>query len=153
MPRPRSIIETSDPLGVKLNEVMAEKHMAGDYAKLARAFGVTTASAREWVKYGRLSKDRFPVLVQWSGRSLHWWFDVTPDVQMVPVSGSGGLELGSSLSTPPLARERSPEYHPSWPFETITPSDLKRLPRNSMREIETFARWILSQQKPAKSTA
>lgn len=68
--------ETSKPLGLKINQVMAEKGIAGDYAALAREFKVKTPSVYDWIDHERLGKAQYRRLVEWSGRSLDWWFDI-----------------------------------------------------------------------------
>lgn len=76
MPKPMKIRETSNPIGLKFHQVMAEKKMDGDYKALADAFGVRTPSVYDWIDHARIGKDRFARLVEWSGKSLHWWFDI-----------------------------------------------------------------------------
>ena len=63
MPKPQKIRETSNPLGRKINQVMEEKQMAGDYAALAKIFEVQTPSTYDWVTHGRLGKDRYQRLL------------------------------------------------------------------------------------------
>lgn len=110
---------TDKPLGMKINQVMAEKAMAGDYAALARVFGVKTPSVYDWIDHERLSKDRYRRLVEWSGRSLDWWFDVPP-----PASGANVLTLHEHPPVPYSA-------NPGWPFsrsvsQYLALSDLDR---------------------------
>lgn len=119
MPRPLKLIETSDPIGLKINQVMAEKGIAADYKALADAFGVTAPSAREWVQFGRIAKDRYPQLVAWSGRSLHWWFDVPEP---------GGNTLPARESSPPAYVRPAPALPaPEWPFPTIEAARIQKL--------------------------
>ncbi|MBN8749505.1 MAG: hypothetical protein J0I65_18590 [Variovorax sp.] len=94
MPKAQKVRETTNALGAKINAVMAEKGMAGDYAALAREFGVATPSTYDWITHGRLGKERYQKLVEWSGRPLDWWFDIQP-----PAYGA------AEQSTPLLARE------------------------------------------------
>lgn len=72
---------TTNPIGLKFHEVMAEKGIEGDYKALAAAFGVRTPSVYDWIDHARIGKERFARLVEWSGRSLHWWFDIEPPIQ------------------------------------------------------------------------
>lgn len=146
MPRPRKIIETTDPLGAKINEVLAEKGMAGDYRALGAAFGVTTPSAREWVQFGRLSKERYRALVEWSGRPLDWWFDIPEHLRVPRPSPEASPE-------PLFAQEPTNPWRGSWPFKTLRPDELRQLPAQALREIEAFARGVMSQHPPAKSNA
>ena len=73
---PKKPRETSDPLGKKLLQVLAEKGRADDLNFLAEALGVTVQSTYDYINHGRLSKDRYARLVEWSDRSLDWWFDI-----------------------------------------------------------------------------
>ena len=146
MPRPRKIIETTDPIGAKINEVLAEKGLAGNYRALGEAFGVTTPSAREWVQFGRISKERYRALVEWSGRPLNWWFDIPEAVR----------EIRSTIAPSAAfhAQEASPRvYHSDWPFRTLREDELRQLPDAALREIEAFARGVISQHATAKSNA
>ena len=131
-------IDTDNPLGLKLNEVMAEKGIAGDYAALARAFEVTTPSARDWIKNGRMATKRYQALVDWSGRSLHWWFDIHG-----PGPGGPALFTGDSDVRPWGAL--------AWPFLSFSAAEIQRLPDGARREIEAFVRGVLSQHMPIKS--
>ena len=70
MPKPISERKTSNPLGVKINSVMREKGIEGDYGTLANIFGVKTPSVYDWITHGRLGKERYAKLVEWSGKSL-----------------------------------------------------------------------------------
>jgi hypothetical protein len=81
MPKPLKIRETSNPIGLKFHEVMAEKGISGDYKAVADAFGVKTPSVYDWIDHARIAKDKFRRLVEWSGRSLHWWFDIDPAIE------------------------------------------------------------------------
>lgn len=104
MPKAMKVRETDKPLGRKINQVMAEKNMAGDYAALARAFGVKPPSVYDWIDHERLGKDRYRKLVEWSGRSLDWWFDIPPPAEHVNVHT--------------LHQPAPPPHHvpPGWPF-------------------------------------
>lgn len=70
------IRETANPIGMKFHQIMAEKKIEGDYKALADAFGVKTPSVYDWIDHARIGKDKYPRLVAWSGKSLHWWFDI-----------------------------------------------------------------------------
>lgn len=106
MPKMMKIRETTNPIGLKFHEVMAEKHMDGDYRALAAVFGVKTPSVYDWIDHARIAKDKYQRLVQWSGRSLHWWFDIDSAVP----------ETKAALNT----QETPGVYHldasPKWPF-------------------------------------
>ncbi len=79
MPKSTKQRPTENPIGKKFHEVMAEKAITGDYRALALAFKVATPSVYDWIDHGRISKERYPRLAEWSGRSLDWWFDVPPE--------------------------------------------------------------------------
>ena len=146
MPKPRKVIETSDPLGIKLNKILDEKGIAGDYAALASVFGVTPPSAREWVQFGRLSKERYQTLVEWSGRSLHWWFDIPEDIPRE-------YRYEAAEPTTHMVRETASSWPDRWPFRSITSDELRQLPDQALREIEAFARGVISQHPVIKRDA
>ena len=73
---PKEPRTTDDPVGQKLLQVLREKGRQDDLKHLAKVFDVRVQSTYDWIKYGRISKDRYATLVQWSGRPLEWWFDV-----------------------------------------------------------------------------
>jgi transposase len=75
MPKPKRARETSNPLGQKLNTILAEKGMEGDYAAVAKHFGVAVPSVYGWIDNGRISKSRLTQLAEWSGRPITWWLD------------------------------------------------------------------------------
>lgn len=76
MPKPTKVRATTNPIGVKFHEVMHAKGIDGDYKAVADAFGVKTPSVYDWIDHARIGKDKYRKLVEWSGRSLHWWFDL-----------------------------------------------------------------------------
>lgn len=141
MPRPKTVRQTTDPVGQKLNQVMAEKNMEGDYAAVAAVFGVKSQSVADWVKFGRISKDRYKALVRWSGRPLHWWFDI--DDEPGPLVTRLTAEEPSAVF---LASQK-------WPFHTVSQDDFFALPIDVQREVEGFARGLVrahaQQKKPA----
>ena len=73
---PKSPRQTQDPLGKKFLQVLREKGHADDLNYLAEVFGVKVQSTYDWINLGRFAKERYPRLVEWSGRPLEWWFDV-----------------------------------------------------------------------------
>lgn len=146
MPRPKRPRETQHPFGQKLNAVMAEKGIAGDYAALAREFGVQPASTKDWVLYGRFSKEHFRRLVEWSGRSLHWWFDVPqPDFSFV-TSDNRVAHVVIKDSAPELAAG-------GWPFSSLTRSDWDDLSFAAKHAVEAFARATLEQERQQRKKA
>lgn len=92
--------QTGMPLGMKINAVMAERGMAGDYAALARVFGVKTPSVYDWIDHDRLGKERYRKLVEWSGRSLDWWFDIPGQPPVGNVHTLHEPEMAPYLSSP-----------------------------------------------------
>lgn len=123
MPKPLKIRETTNPIGLKFHLIMAEKKIEGDYKALADAFNVKTPSVYDWIDHARIGKDKYPRLVEWSGRSLHWWFDIEAHAQdLVPLHIA--REQGAIYSIKP--RE--------WPFtrslaafERLSPQDRARV--------------------------
>lgn len=75
MAKPKRVRETSNAIGSKINLVLQEKGLPGDYSALAKEFGVALTSVYGWVEKGRISKDRLPKLADWSGKPLGWWLD------------------------------------------------------------------------------
>lgn len=66
-----------NPIGMRINLVMAEKKMVGDYAAVADHFGVKVPSVYGWLDSGRISKGRLPDLETWSGKPMSWWLGAT----------------------------------------------------------------------------
>ena len=149
MPRPLKVLDTAHPFGVKINEVMAEKGYPGDYRRLAQEFGVTTPSAREWVLYGRFSKDRFEALAAWSGRPLEWWFSTqaappaAPPPAMAPALKAAAAEGVYKIGKPP----------PPWPFPRIDPADFALLDVHDRAEIEGFVKGLIAATKRKRRAA
>lgn len=79
---------TSNPIGRKLLQVLDEQGTPDDLQALAAAFSVTVQSTYDWINHGRISKERYARLVEWSGHDLHWWFDLPP-VATLRLVGSG----------------------------------------------------------------
>lgn len=79
MPKPKRARETLNPIGQKLNEVMAEKGIEGDYAAVAKHFSVAVPSIYGWIDYGRINKSRLNALALWSGKSVSWWLGAAED--------------------------------------------------------------------------
>lgn len=132
MPKPPR--ETSDPLGRKLLAVLRDKGQADNLNALAAALEVTVQSTYDYIKHGRLSKDRYPLLVAWSGRSLDWWFDIdtTKISSPSPVSPAGVKE--------PDARPYS-----AWPVPGMTISEIReQLTPEQRAEVSGFIKGILS---------
>ncbi|WP_313074933.1 hypothetical protein [Melaminivora sp.] len=75
MARPKRVRETTHPIGQRINLVLSEKGIPGDYSALAKHFGVAVTSVYGWVEKGRISKSRLPLLAEWSGRPLDWWLE------------------------------------------------------------------------------
>lgn len=149
MPKPIKERDTSNPLGQKINQVMREKGMGGDYGALARAFTVKTPSVYDWIDHGRLGKERYNTLVAWSGRSLDWWFDVVSPVTMT-------IEMGNSeRSIALIAAESRQEYiairtsRNKSPFERVSQADWEALPPEAICEIETFVLGLIAGRRSA----
>lgn len=130
MPKATRVRETENALGQKINQVMAEKGIAGDYAELARVFGVATPSTYDWVTHGRLGKERYQKLVEWSGRSLDWWFDIATE-------GSTSLPSESVVSL--ASKDR-------WPLATDLET-LRRMPPADRDLVDAYIRGLLDARK------
>ena len=85
---PKRERETTDPIGRKLLAVLREQGHPDDLKHLADAFGIQVQSTYDWIRHGRIAKERYARLVEWSGRDLHWWFDIpasiTTDAALAP---------------------------------------------------------------------
>ena len=90
MPKPKKVRDTSNPIGLKFHKVMEDKDIVADYAAVASAFGVATPSVYDWIDHGRIKKDRYRQLVEWSGRPLDWWFDIEPASTATPAINQNG---------------------------------------------------------------
>jgi len=106
MPKPMKTRATTNTIGKKFHEVMEEKGMPGDYKALAAVFGVKTPSVYDWIDHARIGKDKYPKLVEWSGRSLHWWFDIAAPVP----------EFGPPAVAQETARVHEIKPRITWPF-------------------------------------
>lgn len=101
MAKPKRVRETTNPIGAKINTVLAEKGVPGDYSALAKHFGVALTSVYGWVERGRISKDRLPKLAEWSGKPLTWWLDaVDADSQGEEERVLGALREFGMLASP-----------------------------------------------------
>lgn len=141
MPKTHAVKATSDPFGQKFNAVMAEKGIAGNYRAVAEIFGVRPQSVYDWIRHGRFGKDRFGALVAWSGRSLHWWFDLP---EPWPAQAS---------SPAPGVAEQAGVYLTNWPFRTISKAEFDELPPDARLEIEGYARGTVRQHQAQKKPA
>lgn len=149
MPKSQQERNTSNPLGQKINALMREKGIAGDYAAIARAFDVKTPSVYDWVDHGRLGKERYLALVKWSGRSLDWWFDI-------PSSCIARDEPSTSQPSHPLIASENVKNaslvkatRGKSPFERISAAEWQALPHEAIREIESFAMGLIAGQRLA----
>lgn len=122
---------TSNPLGKKLLEVMRAKGITDDYVALAEAFGVKVPSVYDWIDHGRLAKERYPQLVEWSGRSLDWWFDIPTDtIKYAP----------AQPSRPVMVRE---PHAQEWPFPEIDPGRFSRLAPAERMAIAAYVQGVI----------
>lgn len=142
MPKPISERKTSNPLGVKINSVMREKGIEGDYGTLANIFGVKTPSVYDWITHGRLGKERYAKLVEWSGKSLDWWFDIP---ERTPYTYTKGGAAGIACTAAEEVRYFDTKPAPTRsPFPRISDAEWEQLPANVVREIETYAMGIIA---------
>ena len=136
MSKSKKPIATQHPFGIKINQVMVMKGMAGDYQALADVFGVTVQSAREWVQYGRLSKAHYARLVLWSGRVLHWWFDVPAPM---------GKDANATIALTPAPAP--------WPFRHVSAGDYAQLDEYERGQVEGLVRALLIQAQGKRKAA
>lgn len=124
MPKERA---TTDPLGLKLLQVLRELGRPNDLHYLAEVFGVKVQSVYDWIDFGRLSKDRYQKLAEWSGKSLDWWFDI---------------QTGANQY---FAREPDKIYYsrPKWPFADINEQRFCALGPDTIAMIEQSAKLML----------
>lgn len=162
MPKPRKPLETDHPFGIKLNQIMEIKGMAGQYQALADAFGVTVQSARQWVQYGRFSKEHYAKLVQWSGRDLHWWFNVPaklnsddPEESVTPAPQLQCQTRADDKShdTAESATLISAPMVPAWPFRGISSADYALLDDYERGQVEGLVRALLLQSRANRQNA
>lgn len=93
---------------------MREKGIEGDYGTLANIFGVKTPSVYDWITHGRLGKERYAKLVEWSGKSLDWWFDIPERTPYAYIKGAASIacraeEVHHFDAKPTPARSPFPE--------------------------------------------
>lgn len=94
MAKPKRERPSDNPIGQKINHVLREKGLTGDYLTLAKEFEVALTSVYGWVDKGRISKDRLPKLAHWSGYPLDWWLSSDSPL-------SSKIEPEASQSTEP----------------------------------------------------
>lgn len=133
MPKSARVRATENPLGQKINAVMAEKNMAGDYAQLAQIFEVATPSTYDWITHGRLGKERYKRLVEWSGRSLNWWFDIPAGYEQAQQAST---QVGESVSVYPIKNGER------WPF-SVDLDLVRKLDSVDIALIEGYIRAIV----------
>jgi hypothetical protein len=119
---PKPVRQTTNPLGQKLLFVLREKGHEGDLKALADALGVTVQSTYDWINHGRVAKDRFVRLVEWSGRSLDWWFDIP--------------EVHAHNPAHAIACEPAANYANSWPFHLIPERAVREMAREDLARLE-----------------
>lgn len=137
MPKKQKVRETSNPLGLKINQVMEEKHMAGDYAALAKIFDVATTSTYDWVTHGRLAKERYQKLVEWSGKSLDWWFDIAPAAALYERAGaSPAIQINETVKQMPEKRVNQ------WPF-SVPVEKVQALDYDDIMMLDSYIKGVV----------
>lgn len=129
---PKSPRASADPFGAKLLEVLRDKGQTDDLVYLAQVFGVKVQSTYDWITHGRMSRGRFQKLVEWSGRSLHWWFDIQT------AAGWSAYAIAPDPAAP-LVAEPVKSYHvwpTCWPFEGVAPDRFDALTERQKGRIE-----------------
>lgn len=138
MPKKQKVRDTSNPLGLKINQVMEEKHMAGDYAALAKIFEVATPSTYDWITHGRIAKERYQKLVEWSGRSLDWWFDITPPAAVLyeKTGSSPSIQINETVKQMPEKRVSQ------WPF-SVSLEKVQALDYDDIMMIDSYIKGVV----------
>lgn len=139
MAKPKAVRATTNPLGQKINQIMESQGHAGDYAWLAAHFGIAVPSTYSWIDKGTVSKEHYPKLVEWSGKSLDWWFDVPPLYNRTGTSAPYGLHPDI---TPALAMSTPA----NWPL-SVPPDQLERLSQADKLRAEGFILGLLAVTK------
>jgi len=149
MAKPIKERDTQHPFGRKLNEVMREKGIAGDYSTAATVFGVKTPSVYDWVDHGRIAKRHYKTLAEWSGRPLEWWFEELRSEQQA--TEDSPVKLHSSEEAPVCLRAKQEDRSDSlWPFRHLPVTALRDLDPDDLRRVEDFAMALLATKKTPK---
>jgi hypothetical protein len=133
---PKKPRQTTNPLGRKLLQVLAEQGTPDDLNALARAFDVTVPSTYDWIIHGRFAKERYPRLVEWSGKDLHWWFDVPPLAVAPPTHQRHVAEPAAQYAT-------------AWPFRNVPLSAVQQLNPEQLQTLEGALLGVLAIIGPA----
>jgi hypothetical protein len=133
---PKAPRTTTNPLGQKILDVLREQGHADDLQYLATVMGVKAPSVHDWVNFGRLGKERFADLVRWSGKDLHWWFEIPTPIAGLrvqePTARYGGVLPMDVFSTgSPDAQVRPP-----WPFPQLSEAWVCRLPPEQLAGLQ-----------------
>lgn len=88
MAKPKAERPTTNPFGMRVNHVLLEKNLLGDYAHLAAMFDVKVPSVYGWIDTGRIHKSKLTKLVEWSGYPHAWWLDTGPISQPLATSAT-----------------------------------------------------------------
>ncbi len=116
-------MENSEHIGEKLKRMAKDKGMK--HPDIARVFGIEPPSVYEWYSTGRIAKRHYAKLVEWSGKSLNWWFDV-PELQhpQEPYKISEAVRpyLVSAVV--------------EWPFKLFSITDWLALPQDKQLHLE-----------------
>lgn len=142
MPKPLKLRDTANPLGKKFHQVMDEKQMTADYGALARAFSVATPSVYDWIDHGRISKERYRQLVEWSGKPLDWWFDIP----MTSIPSSDPMVIHQDAAVYDIKNGSK------WPFSR-TFEAFKRLSTSDQARVDGYITSLIDAANEASSTA
>lgn len=63
-------------MGEKLQQEAQKKGLKP--AEIAEIFGVRAPSVYDWYSHGRIHQKHYSKLVEWSGKPIEWWLDLTP---------------------------------------------------------------------------
>ena len=143
MPRPKTPVQTDNPIGQKINDVMAEKGIAGDYKALSQVFGIAVPSVYDYVRHGRIAKERYQALVEWSQRSLDWWFDIETPATGYKDRKDSYAKTEEKIS--PIASEKIADLKEKragqWPF-SVTAEQIQKLDFDDIIMIDSYIKGV-----------
>jgi hypothetical protein len=119
--------EQDQHLGTKLQAVADELGL--DKKQLASHFGMQTPSIYDTLKFGRLDKRHYQALVNLNGKSLEWWFDVTPPVRASEPMGRYTLSQSQSLKSEIQTL-----------YERLPPSEQEKVKQDLQEKVAYFDR-------------
>jgi hypothetical protein len=84
-----------------------------------------------------MAKERYARLVEWSGRDLHWWFDIPAKPRPALIH----------------AEEQAAAYNLPWPFSRVSERAIRQLAPSDLATIEGILLGALSVMAASRSPA